>query len=165
MGASSARERSTNCVSAPDDRRATSKRSSLRSPNGWVWWRLIDKERRELAASRGWIVVLVLLGPLVGHAFITAVDAYADASGGGGGPAALAQGLSPLDGIVVPTFGAYAIAGILLFPFVAIRLISSEKQSGSLKLLLQSPPSLGTMVVVKLVVLIGAWIVAWIPGF
>jgi ABC-type transport system involved in multi-copper enzyme maturation permease subunit len=126
---------------------------------------LFGKERRELASSRAWVVLLVVLGPLVGHAFITAVDSYAEASGAGGGPAALAQGLSPLDGIVVPVFGAYAIAGILLFPFVAIRLISSEKQSGSLKLLLQSPPSLGTMVVVKLVVLIGAWIVAWIPGF
>ena len=137
----------------------------MRSPDRAVWRRLFGKERRELASSRAWAVLLVVLGPLVGHAFVTAVDSYAEASGAGGGPAALAQGLSPLDGIVVPVFGAYAIAGILLFPFVAIRLISSEKQSGSLKLLLQSPPSLGTMVVVKLVVLIGAWIVAWIPGF
>src|SRR2546423_8220535 len=104
MGASSARERSTNCVSAPDDRRATWKRSSLRSPNGWVWWRLIDKERRELAASRGWIVVLVLLGPLVGHAFITAVDAYAEASGGGGGPAGPGAGFDPTRGPVVTPF-------------------------------------------------------------
>jgi len=109
-------------------------------------------------------VLLVVLGPLVGHAFITAVDSYAEASGAGGGPAALAQGLSPLDGIVVPVFGAYAIAGILLFPFVAIRLVSSEKQSGSLKLLLQAPVSLGTMLVVKLTVLVVAWVVAWTPG-
>jgi len=64
----------------------------------------------------------------------------------------------------VPVFGAYAIAGILLFPFVAIRLVSSEKQSGALKLLLQSPGSLGTMLVVKLLLLVGAWIVAWTPG-
>ena len=137
----------------------------MRSPDRAVWRRLFGKEGHELASSRAWIVLLVVLGPLVGHAFVTAVDSYAEVSGAGGGPAALAQGLSPLDGIVVPMFGAYAIAGILLFPFVAIRLVSLEKQSGSLKLLLQSPPSLGTMVVVKLVVLIGAWIVAWIPGF
>jgi ABC-type transport system involved in multi-copper enzyme maturation permease subunit len=126
---------------------------------------LFGKERRELVSSRAWIVLLVVIGPLVGHAFVTAVESYAEASGAGGGPAALAQGLSPLDGIVVPVFGAYAIAGILLFPFVAIRLVSSEKQSGSLKLLLQSPSSLGTTLIVKLVVLIGAWMAAWVPGF
>jgi ABC-type transport system involved in multi-copper enzyme maturation permease subunit len=136
----------------------------LRSPNAAKWRRLFGKERRELASSRAWIVLLLVLGPLVGHAFITAVDSYAEASGSGGGPAALAQGLSPLDGIIVPTFGAYAIAVTLLFPFVAIRLVSSEKQNGSLKLLLQSPASLGTMLVVKLMLLVVAWVVAWVPG-
>ena len=134
------------------------------SPNDAPWRRLLDKDRRELAASRAWLVLLVLLGPLVGHAFITAVDSYAEASGASGGPAALAQGLSPLDGIIVPTFGAYAIAVTLLFPFVAIRLVSSEKQNGSLKLLLQSPASLGTMLGVKLLVVVGAWLIAWLPG-
>jgi ABC-2 type transport system permease protein len=136
----------------------------LRSPDAASWRRLADKERRELASSRAWLVLLVVLGPLVGHAFITAVESYAEASGSGGAPAALAQGLSPLDGIIVPTFGAYAIAVILLFPFVAIRLVSWEKQSGSLKLLLQAPVSLGTMLFVKVLVLVGAWLLAWLPG-
>jgi ABC-type transport system involved in multi-copper enzyme maturation permease subunit len=136
----------------------------LRSPDAALWQRLFGKERRELASSRAWIVLLVVLGPLVGHAFVTAVESYAEASGAGGGPAALAQGLSPLDGIIVPVFGAYAIAGILLFPFVAIRLVSSEKQSGALKLLLQTPSSLGTTLVIKVLLLVGAWIVAWTPG-
>ena len=77
-------------------------------------------------ASRAMLVFALCLGPLVGHAFATAVDVYGEASGAGGGPAALAQGLSPLDGIVVPTFGAYAIAAMLLFPFVAIRAIAAE---------------------------------------
>ena len=71
-----------------------------------------------------------MIGPLVGHSFITAVDTYAEASGAGGGPAALAQGLSPLDGILVPTFGAYDLAVTLLFPFIAIRLISADKEIG-----------------------------------
>ena len=70
-----------------------------------------------------------MIGPLVGHGFITAVESYAEASGSGGGPAALAQGLSPLDGILVPTFGAYDIAVTLLFPFVAIRLISASDRA------------------------------------
>ncbi|HEY7235900.1 MAG TPA: ABC transporter permease subunit [Gemmatimonadaceae bacterium] len=136
----------------------------MRSPDAAAWRRLFGKERRELASSRAWIVLLVVLGPLVGHAFTTAVDSYAEVSGAGGAPAALAQGVSPLDGIVVPVFGAYAIAGILLFPFVAIRLVSSEKQSGALKLLLQAPVSLGTMLFVKLFVLVAAWVLAWTPG-
>ena len=136
----------------------------MRSPDAAQWRRLAGKDRRELASSRAWLVLLVLLGPLVGHAFITAVESYAEASGASGGPAALAQGLSPLDGIIVPTFGAYAIAVTLLFPFVAIRLVASEKQSGSLKLLLQAPTSLGAMVAIKLLVLVGAWLLAWLPG-
>ena len=136
----------------------------MRSPDAGHRRLLFGKERRELASSRAWLVLLVLVGPLVGHAFITAVHSYAEVSGSGGGPAALAQGVSPLDGIVVPTFGAYAIAVTLLFPFVAIRLVSSEKQSGALKLLLQARPSLGTMLLVKLIVLVAAWILAWIPG-
>src|SRR4029079_12157951 len=103
-------------------------------------------------------------GPLVGHAFATAVDVYGEASDAGGGPAARAQGLSPLDGIVVPTFGAYAIAAMLLFPFVAIRAVAAEKENGALALLVQSRVNLGTMVIVKFVVLLVAWIVAWVPG-
>ena len=95
-----------------------------------------------LASSRGWIVLLVVLGPLVG----------------------VAQSLSTRDGIIAPTFGAYAIAAGVLFPFVAIRLVSSEKHGGALKLLLQAPVSLGTMLLVKLLLLVLAWVVAWIPG-
>ena len=100
---------------------------------GW----LAAKEFRELMASRAFWLLLLMTGPLVGHGFITAVDSYAEASGIGGGPAALAQGLSPLDGIFVPTFGAYDLAVTLLFPFVAIRLVAAEKVSGAWKLLLQ----------------------------
>jgi len=105
-----------------------------------------------------------MIGPLVGHSFITAVDLYAEASGIGGGPAALSQGLTPLDGMLVPTFGAYDLAVTLLFPFVAIRLISAEKESGATKLLLQFPSSPATSVTVKALVLLLGWVVAWLPG-
>src|SRR5436190_22867569 len=108
--------------------------------------------------------MLLMIGPLVGHSFITAVDSYAEASGIGGGPAALAQGLTPLDGILVPTFGAYDLAVTLLFPFVAIRLIAAEKESGALKLLLQFPASLSISVATKAMVLLLGWLVAWLPG-
>jgi len=79
------------------------------------------KEWRELIASRSFWLMLLMIGPLVGHSFITSVGLYAEASGIGGGPAALPQGLTPLDGILVPTFGAYDLAATFLFPFVAIR--------------------------------------------
>ncbi len=126
---------------------------------------LFAKELRELAASRAWWILLVLIGPLVGHGFITAVELYAEASGGGGGPAALAQGLSPLDGILVPAFGAYDLAVTLLFPFVAIRLVAIERASGAWKLMLQGPASVPTLLAAKGAALVAAWSVAWLPGF
>jgi ABC-2 type transport system permease protein len=126
---------------------------------------LLLKEAQELLASRAYWLLLLLIGPLVGQAFISAVLLYAEASGNGTGAAALAQGLTPLDGILVPTFGAYDLAATFFLPFVAIRLISSEKQSGALKLLLQLPGSLSTKVTVKGVVLMAGWLLTFIPGF
>jgi len=54
----------------------------------------------------------------------------------------LATGLSPLDGILVPTFGAFYVAVTLLFPFVAIRALGREKETGTLRLLVQLPETL-----------------------
>jgi ABC-type transport system involved in multi-copper enzyme maturation permease subunit len=125
---------------------------------------LLSKEWRELLASRAYWLLLLMIGPLVGQAFITAVNFYAEASGNGSGPAALPQGLTPLDGMLVPSFGAYDLAATFLLPFVAIRLMSAEKQSGALKLLLQLPGSLGTKMITKALVILGGWLVAWIPG-
>lgn len=134
------------------------------APNGRALRALLGKEWRELLASRAALLFTVALGPLVGHAFITAVRAYAEMSGAAGGPAALAQGISPLDGIVVPTFGAYALSASLLFPFVVIRLVSAEKESGALRLVLQAPVGLGVQLAAKGVVLLAAWLLAWVPG-
>ena len=125
---------------------------------------LAAKEFRELMASRAFWLLILMIGPLVGHGFITAVDTYAEASGIAGGPSALAQGLSPLDGILVPAFGAYDLAVTLLFPFVAIRLVALEKASGAWKLLLQSPASAGAMLFAKGLILLAGWLIAWIPG-
>ncbi len=125
---------------------------------------LLTKEWRELLSSRSFWLLLLMIGPLVGHAFITAVGLYSEASGSGGGPAALSQGLTPLDGIVSPTFGAYDLAATFLFPFVAIRVIAAEKQSGGLKILLQLPGSLAAKISAKALVLLAAWLVTLIPG-
>lgn len=136
----------------------------MRSPKVLLFAPLFKKELRELAVSRAYWILLLIIGPLVGHAFITAVETYAEASGIGGGPSALAQGLSQLDGIFVPTFGAYDIAATLLFPFVAIRLISSERESGAWRLMLQMPAGIGRMLFAKALALLAAWTIAWIPG-
>ena len=93
------------------------------SPNPKRFFPFIGKEWRELLASRSFWLLLLMIGPLVGHGFITAVGLYAEASGIGGGPAALPQGLTPLDGMLVPAFGAYDLAATFLFPFVAIRAV------------------------------------------
>jgi ABC-type transport system involved in multi-copper enzyme maturation permease subunit len=124
---------------------------------------LIRKELAELAASRALWLLLLMIGLLTGQAFIAAVNAYAEASGIGGGPAALTQGLSPLDGILTPALGGYDLAITLLFPFVAIRLIAAEKSSDALKLMLQLPASLGRQIAAKVVALLAVWVISLVP--
>lgn len=132
----------------------------MRSPS---FPRLVGKEFRELIAARAFWLMLLFVGLLVGHGFTTAVGLYAEMSGNGG-PAALPQGLSSLEGVLVPTWGAYDLAATLLFPFVAIRVLSSEKESGALKLWLQLPGTLGSKLAAKSLVLFFAWLIAWLPG-
>ncbi|MFN7927124.1 MAG: ABC transporter permease subunit [Blastocatellia bacterium] len=124
-------------------------------------WR---KEWRELLASRAYWLLLLVIGPLVGNDFIHAVNLFAEASGSNGGAAALPQELTPLDGIFVPTWGAYDLAITLLFPFVAIRLLSAEKESGALKLAQQFPAGRSTMMLAKVLALIVGWAIAWFAG-
>jgi hypothetical protein len=126
--------------------------------------RLWRKELRELAASRSYALLLVLVGALVGHAFLTAVETYAEMSGAPGAPSALAQGMNPLDGILVPTFGAYDLAATLLLPFVVIGLVSAERATGAWTILVQSPASVRSMVAMKALALAAAWMIALVPG-
>ena len=88
---------------------------------GWVLNPSVRKEIAELIAARSFWLLLLIVGLLAGQSFIEAVNQYAEASS----PGALAQGLSPLEGILTPTLGAYDLAIMLLFPFVAIRLIAA----------------------------------------
>ena len=62
----------------------------------------------------------------------------------------LAAGLSPLDGVLVPTFGALYVAVTLLFPFVAIRSLGREKETGALRLLVQLPYRVPTLIAAKI---------------
>lgn len=125
---------------------------------------LLRLEAGDLLSSRSAWLYLLAMGPLVGHAFATAVRSYAEASGAGGGPAALPQALSPLDGILVPTFGADDLALTLLYPFVAIRLIAEEKRSGAGLLAGQAPVSVARRIATKLAALLGFWLLTLAPA-
>src|SRR4026209_1810183 len=106
-----------------------------------AWWWLLAKEWHELVASRAWWVMLVAIGPLVGVTFISAVNTYAEASGLHGTVAGGGEAVSPLVGIWAPPFSACELAAAFLLPFVGIRLVSGDKQSGALKIELQHPMS------------------------
>lgn len=118
---------------------------------------LLRKDLAELFTGRAFWLLLLILGLLAGQSFITAVNAYAETA------AALPQALSPLDGILVPLMGAYDLAIMLLFPFVAIRLVAAEKSSGALKLMLQWPFSMRAQLASKCIALLAAWLVSLLP--
>ena len=108
--------------------------------------------------------MLALVGPLVGLSFISAVRVYAEASGLGGTSAGVGEAFSPLVGIWAPTFGAYELVAVFLLPFVAIRLVSGDRQSGALKLELQRPMWPLARVGAKAVVLCAGWLLASLAG-
>ena len=124
----------------------------------FVW--LLRKESRELVASRSWWILLVLMGPLVGVSFISAVRTYAEASGLGGTAAGVGEAFSPLVGVWAPTFSACELGAAFLLPFVGIRLVSGDRLSGALKLELQQPMPPAIRIGAKAIVLLGAWLLA-----
>src|SRR6478736_4129707 len=105
-------------------------------------------------ASRAWWVLLLVIGPLAGVSFISAVTAYGELSGVNGTAAGVGEAFSPLVGIWGPTFSACELAAAFLLPFVAIRQVSGDKQSGALKIELQHPLSSFTRVAIKSAVLL-----------
>ena len=124
---------------------------------------LLEKEWRELLASRAWWVLLLVMGPLVGFAFISSVRSYAEASGLGGTATGVGEAFSPLVGIWAPTFSACELAAVFLLPFVAIRVVAGDRQSGALKLELQhAMPALARIATKALILLVG-WVIASVP--
>ena len=130
----------------------------MRSREAVAW--LLAKDWRELLASRAWWVMLALIGPLVGVSFISAVRTYAELSAAGGSGAGVGEAFSPLVGIWAPTFSACELAAAFLLPFVAIRVVAGDRQSGALKLERQHPLPSWVRVVTKAAVLLGGWLVA-----
>lgn len=129
------------------------------SPRAAFLW-LLDKEWRELLSSRAWWIFLLLIGPLVGVSFISAVRTYAEASGLNGTAAGVGEAFSPLIGIWAPTFSACELAAAFLLPFVAIRLVAGDRQSGALLIELQHPMPALTRISAKALVLAAGWLLA-----
>ena len=111
-------------------------------------------------ASRAWWVLLLAMGPLVGVTFTSAVRTYGEASGLNGTTAGVGEAFSPLVGIWAPTFSACEVAAVFLLPFVAIRLVSGDRQSGALKIELQHPMPAFARIAAKALVLMGGWLAA-----
>jgi ABC-2 type transport system permease protein len=131
----------------------------LRSRNH-AWRMLLAKEWRALTGSCAWWVFLAAMGPLVGFAFISAVRTYAEASGLNGTALGVGEAFSPLIGVWAPTFSACELAAVFLLPFVVIRLVAGDRQSGAARL--EAQQALGPLarVSVKALVLLAGWITA-----
>lgn len=125
---------------------------------------LLAKELAEIVSGRALWTMLLLVCPLVGYSFFQAVFLYGEASTSSSQSPAAVTSLSPLDGILVPTFGSFYVAVTLLFPFVAIRVLGQEKESGALRLLLQLPYSPSTVILAKLGAVLAAWALVSVPA-
>ena len=124
---------------------------------------LLAKEVREIIGGRALWIMLLLVCPLIGYSFLQALSLYGEASAAGLQSPVLASSLSPFDGVLVPTLGAFYVAVTLLFPFVAIRAVSHEKESGALRLLVQLPYRAPTLIGAKFAAVLCAWLIAGIP--
>jgi len=121
-------------------------------------------ETRKLVGNRAFWILLLFLCPLLGYSFGQAIDLFSAASRTALERPELASGMTTLDGVLVPTLGAFYLATTLLFPFVAIRALGHEKQSGALKLGVQLPVSETELVVLKLGAICLVWALSLAPA-
>src|SRR5712672_1642543 len=124
---------------------------------------LLAKELWEILSGRALWTMLLLMCPLIGYGFFQAISLYGEASIAGLQSPLLASSLSPLDGVLVPTLGASYVAVTLLFPFVAIRVLGQEKESGALRLLIQLPYRSPTLIAAKLLAVLATLLLSSVP--
>src|SRR5258705_1429321 len=125
---------------------------------------LLVKELWEILSGRALWTMLLLMCPLIGYSLFQAISLYGEASAAGLESPVLAASLSPLDGVLVPALGASYVAVTLLFPFVAIRVLGQEKESGALRLLIQLPYRSSTLIAAKLAAVLAAWVLSSVPA-
>ena len=139
--------------------RSTHSRCHLRPASTIFWY-----EVRKLVGNRAFWILLLFLCPLLGYSFVQAIDLFSAASHTAIERSELAGGMTTLDGVLVPTLGAFYLATTLLFPFVAIRALGHEKQTGALKLGVQLPMSETAFVILKLGAICFVWALSLIPA-
>jgi ABC-type transport system involved in multi-copper enzyme maturation permease subunit len=125
---------------------------------------LLAKELREILAGRALWIMLLLLCPLIGYSLDQAIALYAEASAAALQSPVMASTMSPLDGVLVPTLGAFYVAVTLLFPFVAIRALGQEKETGALSLLVQLPFPPSVLIGAKLAAVLTALLISALPA-
>src|SRR5262249_21126816 len=167
-GAFAARARSMSFAQKPAFLTLTWRTSFLRSRNAdkaaaAPFAPLVLKEIREVTGGRALWIMLLLICPLVGYSFFQAVSLYGESMLAAQQSPPLPVSLTPLGGILVPTLGSLYVAVTLLFPFVAIRALSHEKESGSLKLLLQLPYGASRLMLAKFLAVMCAWLFVSLP--
>jgi ABC-2 type transport system permease protein len=121
---------------------------------------LVRKELRELFLGRALYAMFLVLAALTGASFLQALNLYGEASRAAANAPELARNLSPFDGVMVPTFGATYLVTTLLWPFVVIRQLGGDIQSGAIKLWLQLPARPVSILFSKLLALAAAWLLA-----
>src|SRR5260370_1820411 len=126
---------------------------------------LLVKELWEILSGRALWTMLLLMCPLLGYSFLQATSLYGEASVAGLQSPSLASSLSPLDVVLFPTLAASYVAITLLFPFVAIRVLGQEKESGALRLLVQLPYRPPALIAAKLAAVLAALVLSSIPAF
>src|SRR5262249_25096348 len=107
--------------------------------------------------------LLLGIGPLVGISFMSAVRTYGEVSGLNGTSTGVGEAMSPLIGVWAPTFSACELAAVFLLPFVAIRLVGGDAQSGALKLEMQQGMSAFARISAKGIVALAGWLIAMLP--
>jgi ABC-type transport system involved in multi-copper enzyme maturation permease subunit len=125
---------------------------------------MLLQELRSLLLSPALWAMYIIISLLVGYSFIQAVDLFSQASKTALSYPELATGMNTLDGIFVPTFGAYYLTQTLLLPFIAIRLIGLDKHNGTLKLLLQLPVSSFSLCLIKITAMGFVWAASLLPA-
>jgi ABC-2 type transport system permease protein len=133
-----------------------------RRPN--LTLRIFAREVRQLFIGRALWAMLIIVSPLVGFSFVASVALFGEASRSVARFPELARSMIPLNGIVAPTFSGLYLMNTFLLPFVAIRLVGEEKQSGSLKLLQQLPLGSARLVAIKAAALAVGWLLATLPA-
>jgi hypothetical protein len=103
-------------------------------------------------------VFLAAMGPLVGVSFISSVHTYAEVSGLGGTAAGVGEALSPLVGVLGSHLRACELAAVFLLPFVGIRLVGGDRQTGARKLELQHSMPAIAHIAAKALVLLAGWV-------